>query len=118
MGLVYVTAEIGPDRERLAQVRFMVDTGSIYTFVGPDLADDLGLVLPESTTVVTANGQREEAPVGFGFLRLEGREGGILVASMDVPVPLLGSTALQVLGFRVNPVDEIVEPHGVYPPLA
>ena len=118
MGLVYATAEIGPDREHLAPVRFMVDTGSLYTFVAPGLAADLGLVMPASTTVVTANGQREEAPVGFGFLRLDGREGGILVASMNVPVPLLGSTALQVLGFKVNPVDEILEPHGVYPPLA
>lgn len=116
MGMVYVTAEIGPDWEHLAPVRFLVDTGALYTFVSPALAEELGLFLPEFSQVITANGQRLEARVGFAVLRVDGQQGPTLVATMEVPVPLLGSTALQALGLKVNPVDEVLEPYGVYPP--
>ena len=116
MGLVYATAEIGPTRARLAPVDFMVDTGSFYTFLGPALVKTLGLDLPESTTVIMANGTRVDVPVGFAFLRIRDREGGILVASMDVPRPLLGATALQALGIKVNPAQEILEFSEPYPP--
>lgn len=118
MGMVYVTAEIGPDWEHLAPVRFLVDTGALYTFVSPQMVDELGLVMSESTMVVVANGQRLAVPIGMGALRLDGRQGPALVAAMEVPVPLLGSTALQALGLKVNPVDEVLEPYGVYPPKA
>ena len=35
MGLVRVTAEIGKNRETAVPVRFLVDTGSLYTCVKP-----------------------------------------------------------------------------------
>ena len=116
MGLVYVEGEIGPGRKRLAPVEFMVDTGSFYTFVGPKLAADLGLDLAESTTVVMANGTRVNVPVRFAYLRIGEREGGTLVASMEVIKPLLGAVALQSLGLKVNAEDETIEYSGLYPP--
>ena len=113
-----VDGEIGPDRERTATVKFMVDTGSLYTFVSPALAAELGLQLPESTTVVMANGSRVTAPIGFAYLRIGDREGGTLVATMDVQEPLLGAVSLQGLGLNVNTVDETIEFSGRYPPPA
>ena len=96
----------------------MVDTGSLYTFVSPALAAELGLQLPESTTVVMANGSRVTAPIGFAYLRIGDREGGTLVATMDVQEPLLGAVSLQGLGLNVNTVDETIEFSGRYPPPA
>ena len=93
-------------------VKFMVDTGSLYTFVSPELE----LQLPESRTVVMANGTRVVAPIGFAFVRIGDREGGTLVAAMDVPEPLLGAVSLQGLGLNVNTVDETIEFDGRYPP--
>jgi predicted aspartyl protease len=116
MGLVRVDGEIGPDRGRTATVKFMVDTGSFYTFVSPELAAELGLQLLESTTVVMANGTRVDAPIGFAFLRIGDREGGTLVAAMEVPEPLLGAISMQGLGLNVNTVDEVIEFNGRYPP--
>ena len=118
MGLVRVTAEIGKNREMTVPVRFLVDTGSLYTCVSPEMADTLGLDLPELTTIVTANGGRAEAPVGFAFIRIGDRHGGTLVATMEVPEPLLGSVALQALGIKVNPEEETIEFTGHYPPKA
>jgi predicted aspartyl protease len=116
MGLVRVDGEIGPDRLRTTTVKYMVDTGSLYTFVCPELAAELELQLPESTTVVMANGTRVVAPIGFAFVRIGDREGGTLVAAMDVPEPLLGAVSLQGLGLNVDTVDDTIEFDGRYPP--
>lgn len=116
MGMVYVTAEIGPDWEHLAPVRFLVDTGVLYTCVSPQMAEELGLSLTVPTRLVTAGNQFQEVLIGVALMRVAGRENGIAVAGMEVPVPLLGSTSLQSLGLKVNPVDEVLEHYGVYPP--
>lgn len=99
-------------------VEFLVDTGSLYTLVDPDLAQRLGVEFAASTTLVTANNSRSEVPLGFGRIRVMGREEPIIVGAMTVPTPLLGSTALQALGLKVNPAQEIVEFASPYPPLA
>lgn len=118
MGLVRITAEIGRTSERAVPVQFLVDTGSLYTCVSPQMAEELGLDLPLSTTIVTANGGRTLAPLGMAFIRIGDRDGGTLVASMPVPEPLLGSVALQALGIKVNPEEETIEFTSHYPPKA
>lgn len=109
MGLVTTTAEIGLEADSLTEVEFLVDTGSLYTFLPPDLASTLGLSFPVHSTVVLADRRTMEVPVGVAFLRLADREGGVMVATMDVPMPLLGVIALEVLGLKVDPVSETLE---------
>ena len=111
MRIVKVVGELGLEPEELTEVEFMVDTGSLYTytFVGPGLADQLGLDFPISTDIVLANNTHMRVPLGVAYLRLQDREGGILVGSLDVPMPLLGVTALEILGFKVNPIDQTIE---------
>ena len=109
MGLVTTTVEIGLGPESLEEIEFLVDTGSLYTFLPPDLATRLGISFPVKSTVVLANRRTVEVPVGVAFLRLADREGGVIVATMDVPMPLLGAVALEVLGFKVDPVAGILE---------
>ena len=118
MGLVKVVGGIGLDQSGLTEVEFLVDTGVFYSFVGPDLGARLGIEFPVITTVVLANNTQVECPVGVAFLRLHGREGGIIVGSMDVPTPLLGVSALETLGLKVNPVDETVEEAWPFGPAA
>ncbi|PKB79497.1 MAG: hypothetical protein BZY88_13070 [SAR202 cluster bacterium Io17-Chloro-G9] len=109
MGLVKVTGEIGLREEGLREVEFLVDTDALYTFLPPDLAAVLGLTFPVVSNVVMADRRTVEVPVGVAFLRLAAREGGVIVASMDVPMPLLGVSALEILGLKVDPVAEILE---------
>ena len=117
MGIVRIEGEIGPNQDRTATVRFMVDTGSFYTFVDPKLAAELGLALTGTTTVAMANGTRVNVPIGFAYLRIGDREGGTLVAAMEnVIEPLLGAVSMQGLGINVNPADETIEFNGHYPP--
>ena len=109
MGIVKVVGELGLQPEELTEVEFMVDTGSLYTFVGPDLADRLGLDFPISSEIVLADNTHKQIPLGVAYLRLQDREGGILVGALDVPMPLLGVTALEILGFKVNPIAQSIE---------
>ena len=114
MGMMYVTAELGPSRQRLAPVRFLVDTGSFYTIVPPGLAAELGLTLPGSTNIMMADGTRVPAPLGNAFIRIHDRESGTresgtVVASMDVFTPLLGALSMQLLDIKVNMKHEAIE---------
>jgi predicted aspartyl protease len=109
MGYVRVTAEIGKDAASLEEVTFLVDSGAFYTMLTQELAQRLGVDTPLSVPVVLAD--RREVQMGFGvaYLKLLQREGGIPVGVLDVPEPLLGVTALEALGLKVNPVDEVLE---------
>ena len=116
MGLDKAKALIGPNPEDPHEVEFLVDTGSLYTFLTPELASNLGIDLPLTSTVILADQRTKEVPVGVAYLRLEGREGGVILAVMDVPMPLLGATALEIPGLKVNPVEETLEPSRPFGP--
>ena len=118
MGIVKVTAEVSSPTGEFREVEFLADTGSLYTMVAPELAQELGVEFTTTTTAVTAGNVRSEVPLGFGRLRLMGRENTIIIGAMQVPMPLLGSTSMQALGLKVNPSDEIMELTTPFPPPA
>ena len=116
MGMVRVEGEIGPDKDRTAVLDFLVDTGSLYTVVSPEIAAELGLEFPLPHTLVMADGTPVDAPLGLAYLRIGDREGGTIVAGMNSIEPLLGAFAMQSLGLTVNMTDEVLEFNGRYPP--
>ena len=121
MGIVHITGELGADLARLAPVRFLVDTGAMYSVVSPELAQELGVEFTASTTVITADGARWQIPLAFAYMRVMDREGTIILGAMNVPEPLLGATSLQILGLKADPVNERLEhsrPYGEIPVLA
>ena len=69
----------------------------------------MGIDFPVTSRVVLADSRETEVRGGVAYLRLEDREGGIMVAAMNVPMPLLGASALEVLGLKVDPVSEVLE---------
>ena len=115
MGVVRVEAEIGATNESLRTIEFMVDTGAFYSMVSPETCEELGLELPLEESVVTADNRRLTINLGAAHLKINGREGAILVGSMDVPWPLLGVSALESLGLKVNPVEGTLEPTRPFP---
>ena len=84
-------------------------TRVFYTFLPSDLAESMGIDFPVTSRVVLADSREAEVRVGVAYLRLEDREGGIMVATMNVPMPLLGASALEILGLKVDPVTEVLE---------
>jgi len=103
MGYVNVDALIGPREEDLHSVNFLVDTGSFFTLLPPALAEQLGLRAFLNAPLVLADSREVTVGQGLAYLQLMGRNSGIPIGIMDVPVPLLGVSALEVLGLKVNP---------------
>jgi len=96
-------------------VELIVDTGAFLTILPPSICDQLGISLPIKHRVVLADGRRLEIDLGIAFIKLDGRQGGILVGKMNAPMPFLGVSALESLGFKVNPVEGILEPTRPFP---
>jgi predicted aspartyl protease len=109
MGLVKVKAQIGPNREQLSEIEFLVDTGGFYSAIFSALRDQLELAAGVLERTQLADSSVVEVEVTLAHLRLNGREGAIPVEIMNVPEPLLGASALEVLGMKVNPVTRTLE---------
>ena len=118
--MVHVIGELGANSERLTPMQFLVDTGAMYSFVSPEVAAQLGVEFTAATTIVTADGSRYQVPLAFAYIRVMDRESTIVLGALNVPEPLLGATSLQVLGLKVDPVNEVLEhsrPYGDIPVL-
>jgi predicted aspartyl protease len=109
VGFVRVNAEVGKDAANLREITFLVDSGSFYTILSPGVAAGLELQTTVSGPVVLADSRTLNIGLGMAYLRLMGREGGVPIGVMQVPEPLLGVTALEALGLKINPVEAVLE---------
>jgi clan AA aspartic protease len=115
VGIVRVVAEIGATSESLREVEFVGDTGAFYTFLPPEICDELGLHLPLRERVTTADNRELVIEAGVAHIKINGREGATLVGKLGVPVPLLGVVALESLGYKVDPVNGVLEETRPFP---
>ena len=115
MGKAYVTIEIGPHNDKVTPVKFLVDTESLYTFISPELADQLGVNFFATNFARLPSGGHADIPVGFAYIRIQDRDGATLVSTTDAAEPRLGSAALQALGLELNYEQDTVEFTGLYP---
>ena len=111
-------AELASSNGKSVTDRFLVDTGSFYCAITPEVRDRLGLErgIPQQTML--ADGRIIDTEVTVARLRLLDREGVVPVEVVTVPELLLGVSALEILGLKVNPVSqrlEIDRPYGPPP---
>jgi len=79
MGLVHVRASIGAARNDLRELRFLVDTGSLYSAIPPSIRNLLALIPGIPTQVMPADGRIVDAELTLAVLKIDGREAGIPV---------------------------------------
>jgi clan AA aspartic protease len=118
MGAVRVQAELVSPQGIAVAEEFLVDTGSFYTAISPDVRDRLALPEGMPQQVMLADGRVIDTEVTIARLRLLGREGVVPVEVVSVPEPLLGVSALEALGLKVNPMSrelELDRPYGPPP---
>ena len=118
MGLVKVKGVIGGSVEQAKEVEFLTDSGSFYTLLPPALAYELAIKPMVTTRVTLADSRTVEIGVGIAYLRLLDREAAVPVGVLDVPLPLLGVTALEGLGLKVDPAKGTVEHSRPFGPAA
>lgn len=117
MGLVTVRGSVGNPRGKpLQEIEFLVDTGAFHSAIPKQLATELELQPVGEITLTLADSRQVKAPVSNAYFRFLDRESIFQVVIADVPKPLLGVTALEGLGLRVDPASGKVEhsrPFGV-----
>jgi len=109
MGLVKATGHIGRNRDELLEVEFLVDTGGFYTAIPPELRQRLRLAPGPTGQTQLADSSIVDIELTWAHLKLNERAGMIPVEVLDVPEPMLGVTALEALGMKVNPVTGELE---------
>lgn len=116
MGYVRVRGLLGASKVNAVEVEFLVDTGAFYTIIPPALSSKLGIESKLKTKLTLADKREVEAFVSLAYMKLLDREGILPVAILDSPEPLLGTTALEGLGLRVDPATGNLEhsrPYGL-----
>ena len=105
MGYVRVKAFVGDaHKKKVMEAVFLVDTGSFYPVIPPNIAKELGIEPLAKTEIVLADGRRASVDVSLAIFKVLDREGIFPIIIMDSPEPLLGVVVLEGLGVRVDPV--------------
>lgn len=116
MGITEVTVEITNPRDQTQwqTVSLVADTGAIFSVIPKATLEQLGIKSYAEETFCLADGSEIHRPLGDVFLRQCAKVG----KSRTVPTifgepsdtPLLGVTALEILGLSVNPRTRKLEP--------
>lgn len=114
MGHIY--KEVLLNWVRTKKVKMLIDTGSTFVVLPPDLADEIGFPRRRRPwfKVRLANGDEVLADTGSINIELEGRRAPATVVFLEGAEPLLGVEALEALGLKVNPETGELEPTRSY----
>lgn len=109
MGKTLTTIKLyGPDGT--AELETLVDTGVTFTKISRSLASKVGLKPRRSILTQVATGEFISRNAGTLEGELEGVRDVIpVVMGEDHEPAVIGYTALEILGFKVNPITERLE---------
>lgn len=116
MGIAYVEGSVQRGRGKRARVRFMVDTGALYTVFPAPVWQALGLRPMRRLEFVLADGTTIVRDVSECRVALAGRTAtSPVVLGEAEDGPLLGTVTLETLGLMVNPLTRRVVPVSTLP---
>jgi clan AA aspartic protease len=113
MALTYIRASIAnPARpRRSARVKFLVDSGALYSVVPTPVLRRLGIKPGRSKSFILADGREVKRALGQALFRLNGEEGAspVIFGAAGDSV-LLGSVSLEALGLMLDPLKRELRP--------
>ena len=90
MGFTYVSVTIH-GRKASRNIKMLVDTGSTYIVLNPEIIHELDLIeTPYSVELTLADKRRVKAKLYLAEVDVKERRGPGLVAELNVPTPILG----------------------------
>src|SRR5438445_12585706 len=115
MSLTYVDITVTGKRGKKATVRFLVDSGAIYTLLPEKDWKAIGLKPKRSMTFTLADGTEIKRDVSECHIALAQGDGYTpVILGEPGDDPLLGAVTLEVLGLGLNPFNRTLQPlHGV-----
>ena len=111
MGATYIQGLVtGPTGEQ-ADVRFLVDSGAMYSLLPHDVWQRLGIAAKRTEAFQLADGTTVERAVSECRISLaQGEAHSPVILGQPGDVPLLGVVTLEVLGLVLNPFDRTLHP--------
>lgn len=106
MGLTYLPVVISHPTEskKSTRLKFMVDSGAIYSVVPSTTLRKLGIKPDEEREFILANGDKMKRKLGIAKFVYKDRSGGApVVFGQPGDSTLLGATSLESMGFVLNP---------------
>jgi len=113
MGMTEITVEIAnpQDRAHWRSLKVIADTGVIFSVLPRAVLEELGIAPYAEETFHLADGREIHRQLGDIFLRIDGKERTVpAIFGEPTDTPLLGVTALEILGFTVDPRSQRLEP--------
>ncbi len=113
MGLFEVNVTVANpfSPERSVGIPAFVDTGSTLSWLPQELLQKLGVRPISRSRFILADGSRIERETGIVLFTLDGKTMGVPVAFGEPgQQAILGATALEALGFAVDPVEKKLIP--------
>ena len=113
MGLTCIRASIAnPARpRRTAKVKFLVDSGALYSVVPASVLRRLGIKPGKSKSFILADGTEVKRSLGQALFRLNGEEAASPVVFGEAgDSVLLGSVSLEALGLMLDPLKRELRP--------
>jgi len=93
------------------ELSLLVDTGATLSWIPRDVLERLGVAAFSRQPFVLADGRRLERDITAVLLTIDGRKAPVPVAFGEPgEEAVLGATALEVLGFMVDPVAKKLVP--------
>lgn len=87
----------------------LVDTGSTFSLITPELADRLEVLKAHEWPFETPSGTLKFR-TGVAKMEINGREAWVPIAISDKFPLAIGATTLEVLGFEVDPIEGRLKP--------
>jgi len=113
MGLTYIQARIAnPARpRRSARLKFLVDSGAMYSVVPKSVLQRLGIKRGKTKTFILADGTEIKRSLGEARFRINDQEGtSPVIFGEKGDSTLLGSISLEVLGLMLDPFKRELRP--------
>jgi predicted aspartyl protease len=111
MGITYVDAEVSNEAGISKTVRFLVDSGAIYSVLPEDVWRSLGLQPTRSLDFVLADGAVIQRNVSHCFVEFTNiRAPSPVLLGEGEDVALLGSVTLLSMGLVLNPFERALRP--------
>lgn len=113
MGLTEISVEIANPRDRVEWVKLkaIADTGAIFSLLPRNTLEGLGITTYREETFHLADGREITRQLGDVFLRINGKVATVpTIFGEPEDAVLLGVTALEILGFTVDPNTQKLTP--------
>ena len=113
MGITEVVVEISNPRDQTHWQRLdlIADTGAIFSVIPKNTLAQLGIIPYAEETFQLVDGSEIRRPLGDVFIRIDGKARTVpTIFGEPTDAPLLGVTALEILGYAVNPRSRKLEP--------